>query len=78
MPRYIHDCSKCRFLGYTIGGGIVHDLYYCDTVLGTVVARYGSEGSEYYSCPVQYANPRGHAELWAAKCILEEEKVDVN
>lgn len=48
MPRYIHDCQQCRYLGpYK-----EYDLYVCshkDQKIDTVVARYSSDGPEYYS-----------------------------
>lgn len=48
MPRYQHDCSKCKPLG-EFGE---FDLYYCETEVEkhpTVIARYGNEGHEYNS-----------------------------
>lgn len=48
MPRYQHDCEKCKALGKFAE----YDLYFCETDLGshpTVIARYGDEGHEYTS-----------------------------
>lgn len=48
MPRYTHDCSKCKPLG-EFGE---YDLYYCETDLEkhpTVIARFGNEGKDYTS-----------------------------
>lgn len=41
-PQHIHDCNHCLFLGRYKE----YDLYYGHP---TIIARYGSEGSEYYS-----------------------------
>lgn len=56
---YNHDCSTCCFLGNhhvekdKINGeqlNTTYDLYYCSQgVIPTVIARFGSEGSEYIS-----------------------------
>ena len=43
--KFPHDCAACRPLGEFRE----FDLYYCDGVLPTVVARYGADGSEYTS-----------------------------
>ena len=67
-PLYAHDCLACRFIGQTIGGQKIHDLYiHSGPSEDTVVARYGNEGPEYISRPIQDVRPQGHAELWAAK-----------
>jgi hypothetical protein len=48
-PRFIHDCSKCMYLGNYKS----YDIYYCVGILGgSVVARYGDEAAEYTSAPV--------------------------
>lgn len=49
-PRYKHDCDICTYLGQFNG----LDLYVCRAdgdarILGTYVARYGDDGSEYTS-----------------------------
>lgn len=67
--RWKHDCDKCRFLGQCIGGGHLVDLYVCGDAL---VARYSDEGSHYYSTLIGYATPTGHAELWAARSLVEK------
>lgn len=45
-PRYQHDCKSCRYLGeYN-----EYDLYYCaNSIVPTVVARYGNHGADYTS-----------------------------
>lgn len=45
--RFTHDCDKCKPLGQATHGE--YDLYYCDEVVPTVIARYGNEGSHYMS-----------------------------
>lgn len=46
-PRYIHDCTRCTFLGQH---GTA-DLYFCPQIEGlpTVIARYSSNGADYQS-----------------------------
>jgi len=47
-PLFRHDCDNCQFLG----NFQEHDLYvHRHRTSDTVVARYGSEGPEYLSCP---------------------------
>jgi len=41
-PKFLHDCSSCKFLG--IYGG--YDIYLCDK---SIIARHGDEGHEYAS-----------------------------
>ena len=57
-PRYKqfhHDCEECVYLGlfnFKCGSQYtLYDAYYCevDSVIPTVIARYGDEGSEYLS-----------------------------
>lgn len=75
QPTHEHDCTECVFLGTTIGGGRIHDLYYHASVTGgddTLIARRSSEGADYSSCPVSFARPNGTAELWAAKALWEK------
>lgn len=45
IPKYKHDCDKCTYLGDFDN----YDLYYCDGIIPTVVARYGNEPPSYYS-----------------------------
>lgn len=51
-PTHVHDCAVCRFLGHFEG----YDLYICGEGLGayrqSVIARYGSEGPQYVSAPL--------------------------
>jgi hypothetical protein len=53
--RFRHDCDRCIFLG-EVGP---HDLYICPPNetwrRASVVARYGDEGFDYTSMPVEYA-----------------------
>jgi hypothetical protein len=72
-PEWKHDCTKCRLVGQTIGGGRLVDLYLCGESL---VARYGSEGNQYYSSLRGYPRPDGHAELWALESMLRDEEQD--
>lgn len=43
--RYKHDCNSCISLG--VFGD--YDLYFCNKVLKSVLARYGNKGHEYTS-----------------------------
>lgn len=46
-PIWQHDCEKCRYLGTTLDENRnEHDWYVCGD---SVVARYGNEGSRYWS-----------------------------
>lgn len=69
-PKWKHDCDKCRFLGQTIGGRHISDLYVCDTsgpdMSPTLIARYGDDGPEYLSMDSNYAHANGHSELFVA------------
>jgi hypothetical protein len=50
VPRYVHDCEACQFLGSSSKG---MDLYWCSQGGGpnisTVIARFGNEGPDYFS-----------------------------
>ena len=45
MPRYIHDCDRCIFLGEWRE----YDLYFCPGSDPTVIARHGDESQDYLS-----------------------------
>ena len=57
MPHYKHDCTHCRLLAtidvpeHLNDVDKILDLYYCEqgSFGGTVIARFGSYGSEYMS-----------------------------
>ena len=57
-PQYQHDCKRCHFLGpYSDQESATeYDLYVCQNLahptLTTLLARYGDEGSNYASSPV--------------------------
>jgi hypothetical protein len=75
-PKYTHDCTNCKFLGNTIGGGQIHDLYLCsrgpELHEQTLVARYSDDGPGYKSITRNAVRPGGHAELWAAESMANE------
>jgi hypothetical protein len=82
-PKFNHDCKRCRFLGQTIGGGKLHDLYVCERIGSddremspSLIARYGDEGREYYSIDANYAHATGHAELFAAAWLWRVSEED--
>lgn len=65
-PHWKHDCEECIFLGTTIGGGQLVDLY----VHGdTLISRRSDEGADYFSAPREVVHPTGHSELWAAHSL---------
>lgn len=74
-PRWKHDCTKCKFLGQTIAGGNVNDLYVCDQGMKaiTLIARYSDNGPDYYSMAPSFINAADcMAELFVAKALYEE------
>jgi hypothetical protein len=50
-PRYKHDCKNCVFLGLYQENNTIYDLYVCAAGknISTVVARYSSDGPDYFS-----------------------------
>jgi len=56
-PIYVHDCTTCEFLETFVLDGKSYDLYRCEaedpakrSSLGpTYIARYSSQGAEYWS-----------------------------
>lgn len=65
VPIFEHDCNNCDFLGVSVDGNTVYDLYYCDTE-ETVIARYSNNGADYMSGMV-FARPDGNKQLYEAK-----------
>ena len=52
-PHFTHDCDKCEHI-YSISIDRGYDIYYCSVgvLLGSVIVRYSSAGSEYSSYPI--------------------------
>ena len=52
-PKYKHDCTDCRYLGsmFMPGSPAVADWYKCGSD-PTVIARFGDDGPNYWSMPV--------------------------
>ncbi len=48
LPRYLHDCDNCIFLGQYKE----YDLYICSSFHATLIARWASNGSCYLSAEV--------------------------
>ena len=58
-PIYKHNCKQCVYLGHHISTAFkwkkhwatIYDLYFCSKspIGATVIARYGNDGSAYYS-----------------------------
>jgi hypothetical protein len=59
-PRFTHDCPKCHYLGSMLlrfcDADIV-DWYRCEEAGGTIVARYGNKGPDYWSRPLHMKFP---------------------
>ena len=54
-PRFTHDCTRCRFLGTTIVGARLYDLYFCEASDDLVTARFGDDPSDCYTLPLAAA-----------------------
>lgn len=47
-PRWIHDCTRCQFVGSL--GYVDDDVYICDNgTMIEVVIRHSDDGSDYWS-----------------------------
>lgn len=61
--RWLHDCTRCEFLGTHTINEAPMDFYRCETPHGyTALGRYGDEGREYVSMPdalLQQASDHG-------------------
>lgn len=44
-PKFKHDCESCYFVKNVDG----YDVYLCN---GTIIARYGNDGPDYASMPI--------------------------
>ena len=55
-PTFTHDCDCCTFLGSVVQDEQWHDLYTCR---GSAIIRYGDNGPEYYSAPIDMAKRMG-------------------
>jgi hypothetical protein len=47
-PKYQHDCDQCKFLGQFYG----FDVYTCVGSDPSIIARFSSDGPDYYSTSV--------------------------
>ena len=49
-PEHDHDCLRCKYLGHVVIGNERQDLWFCSSSsIPTLIARWGSEGSQYSS-----------------------------
>jgi len=56
-PRYVHDCTKCVFIGViAMSDKDMRDAYVCAGREQTSVLRYGSDGPDYTSQPLYMAD----------------------
>lgn len=85
-PGYEHDCEDCEFLGFVSGTHprntnpvqVVYDLYYCKNCDGgTVIARYGSKGPQYSSCPISMLSVGLNPALLWARALLQMREMRV-
>jgi hypothetical protein len=72
-PSFTHDCEKCVYIGTTIGSNL-QDWYFCRGCDGgTLIARYGSDGPDYWSSPVcMIQSPRSS---YQDKVVLSEQRI---
>lgn len=72
-PRYAHDCDQCRFHGQLEE----YDIYTCRSGSGTVIYRYGDNGSEYGARPFSCMTGRYliHGRLGSAELTVNENLV---
>ena len=59
-PKHTHDCPRCKYLGSILEDLTVIDGYVCEE---SVILRYSSEPSEYWSWP---------------RCLVEKPQIAVN
>lgn len=68
-PQFQHDCDQCVFYG-NLRLDELYDLYLCPkkgAMGGSIVARYGNDGWEYRSFPVDTAfHVAERSGTWAA------------
>lgn len=92
-PRFKHDCEACLFISrfdgrmhddYADAEQQLFDLYFCPgrieakLLLGSVILRYGDEGSQYASGEIDIILARSHKSsrlLDAAREILDRRLV---
>lgn len=57
-PNHNHDCEKCKLLGMLWIGDDIVDVYRCRSrsSLGSLIIRFGSDGPEYWSMPIDVIN----------------------
>jgi len=58
-PQFKHDCDQCTYLGRDINTDDHSDvdMYFCpQNGMPTIIMRYGDNGSDYASAPVQVIN----------------------
>lgn len=53
QPTYTHDCPKCKYLGSMLIGHQTADWYECKGLDTSVIARFSSDGPDYWSMPTE-------------------------
>jgi hypothetical protein len=56
-PRFCHDCGSCEYLRSIEIDNNVVDVY--RSCQGSLLVRFGDEGPDYESAPIEYVSPSG-------------------
>lgn len=59
MPKFIHDCSHCRFLATEDTEYGEADFYMCGNTFRSLIIRLGDDGADYHSMPYEMARTAG-------------------
>lgn len=83
-PIFIHDCSKCTLVAITELAGDRVEWYICGDDwcvaegkenTNSIIGRWSSEDSEYWSWPIDMLRPGGSSKMILANAIVEALKV---
>ena len=66
MPKFIHDCKICTFLGTEETEHGEADFYICGNSVRSVVIRFSDDGPDYASMPYEMAQVTGGI-YWQAR-----------
>ena len=75
MPKFVHDCEQCVYLGshtlYGYGRHTGYDFYYCQRV-GSLIARFGDESPDYVSRRAEHLNGNYPELMYAGLLALKK------
>lgn len=71
MPKYIHDCTHCRFLATEQTEQGEADFYICGNTFRSLVIRLGDDGADYHSMPYEMARTAGGI-YWRARQLASK------